>query len=82
MPALHDCRCIRRPKFVIEEGVRTCRSSTGGLFHSYGILLLGLVDLFFFLGGGGGIEVTEELCVICTSYNLPEWQAITNILVP
>ena len=21
----------------------------------------------FFLGGGGGIQVTEELCVICTS---------------
>ena len=82
MPALHDCRCIRRPKFVIEEGVRTCRSSTGRLFHSYGILLLGLVDLFFFWGGGGGIEVTEELCVICTSYSLPEWQAITNILAP
>lgn len=71
MPALHDCRCIRRPKFVIEEGVRTCRSSTGGLFHSYGILLLGLVDLFFLGGGGGGggggIQVTEELCIICTS---------------
>lgn len=81
MPALHDCRCIRRAKFVIEEGVRTCRSSTGGLFHSYGILLLGLVDLFFFWGGGG-IEVTEELCIICTSYSLPEWQAITNILAP
>lgn len=37
---------------------------------------------FVFFLGGGGIEVTEELCIICTSYSLPEWQAITNILAP
>ena len=40
------------------------------------------ICFFFWGGGGGGIEVTEELCVICTSYSLPEWQAITNILAP
>ena len=64
MPALHDCCCIRRPKIVIEEGVCTCRSSTGRLFHSYGILLLGLVDLFFFGGGGAGVEFKlQKNCV-------------------